>query len=980
MVRADLEKTVTAPSTQSPSNNPLDIVEGYIVDSSAQVRKNAASALTILAATDARALDVLVHMLLIEKDRSVQAHLESLILKLPSELSGAFLERLIASEAHGESIWLARLRMKGFGAGQEKTIEALIHLAIYGSAPTRLRITETLATLAGDEQKTAARVLLTFLKTEEHRVARETYKTLGTLRLRGSLLGYPSFLHKHGGESRASRLGTIRERLRRVWSKHGPGCIVDEPDLVARRRASFGFIWMVVGWGALGAVAMAIHLSTGSPSPPPSFYAPFVLGVAVIAGLLGFAATRGATPIGRHYSRLAAGIREAMGAALRALLPAVLVLGTVLAIVSFDPGPRNWIRILVESSLGMCLFIAAIRAGTIVAFGVMPQGRTDADEPGPGSKPPARAGEAAPRTPGPASRRPDRRSAFASSRWNFITEIVVGTAAGLVTASAFLAIARLQRAGVSLAMARVSEGLWIALLPTAAGIASAFAWIDTPGPAADDARTIDETGPKIVKYGVPVHPGRERQLYRVARATSIVLALVLLTGLGIVARRTLRATGATEQAHLAPSGETLTLPPLRIGSLPVESSFAVGFPQRVLLTIPEQPEPPATEDVPDYVIELFEWTPRGVRQGLPDCSTRTGKRTIQRADDPPRIERVLGWGCYTVSVTSTAGEAQTLGRAFNSVLDSRVPFSGDRLTSIASLATTLNVSREQGRVFSDEPATGAGVWLLSQTKKPRIDISAATAVQLFVSALPDSNTNGDAETPTLSRTVSAAPASQYPFAVEVLKDGAVVEDDALRARITLQPGSYTLELKSPEGKPLMTSGIALNMRAALQPPRVNPSKLKPLVDGAAARRAETASGYWMIGSPLPVAYHFRVNYAQDVDLNLLPVENSDPLGILPPRPIPWLLELRSGNRTGHQEELIGLGPLVTSITGPSGRRRVTLKPGDYFLLALTRTQRSRAASTLNTGVIAPANVAQEFAVVELTLNAPKTADAAAVVR
>ncbi len=482
-------------------NDPLKIVEDYTVDSSAQVRQNAASALAILAATDARALDVLVDMLLKERDGPVQAHLESQILKLPSELGGAFLDRLLAKQARG-GVWgrLARLRMKGFGEGQDKTIEALVRLAIDSSARMRMRATETLATFTGDEEKTAARVLLTFLKAEDHRVARATYEVLGTLRLKGSLLGYPSFLHKHSAESRSSALATIREYLGRVWSKHGPGCIVDEPDVVARRRASFGFIWMVVGWGALGAVAMAIYLSTGSAPPAPSFYAPFVLGVAVVGGLLGIAATRGATPIDRHYSRLAAGVREAMGGALRALLPAVLVLGTVLAMVSFDPGPRNWLRVIVESSLGMCLFIAAIRAGTIVAFGVMPQGRTDADKRVPESVPQVELGEADPRKPGSSSRRSDRRSAFASSRWNFIAQIVVGTAAGLATATVFLAIARLQRAGMTAGMARLSEGLWIVLLPTALGIASAFAWIDTPGGGADDARTIDEQRLKTIKY------------------------------------------------------------------------------------------------------------------------------------------------------------------------------------------------------------------------------------------------------------------------------------------------------------------------------------------------------------------------------------------------------------------------------------------------------------------------------------------------
>jgi hypothetical protein len=71
---------------------------------------------------------------------------------------------------------------------------------------------------------------------------------------------------------------------------------------------------------------------------------------------------------------------------------------------------------------------------------------------------------------------------------------------------------------------------------------------------------------------------------------------------------------------------------------------------------------------------------------------------------------------------------------------------------------------------------------------------------------------------------------------------------------------------------------------------------------------------------------------------------------------------------------------MTFVNAPSGRRRVTLKPGDYYLLALTRTQRSRATSPVNSGLITPITVPQEFAVVELTLNAPKTPDAAAVSR
>ncbi len=289
---------------------------------------------------------------------------------------------------------------------------------------------------------------------------------------------------------------------------------------------------------------------------------------------------------------------------------------------------------------------------------------------------------------------------------------------------------------------------------------------------------------------------------------------------------------------------------------------------------------------------------------------------------------------------------------------------------------TLNAAAEQGRVFSDDPASGTGVWLLSQTKTPRLDITAPTVVQLFLSALPASLTNGDAAPRTPSRSASPASTSSLPFAVEVLKDGAPVEDDALGERITLQPGSYTLELKASEGRPLTTSGIALNMRAALQPPPVNPSKLKPLVDGAAARRAETVSGYWMIGSQLPTAYHFRVNYAQDVELNLMSIENVDPLGIQPRAPS-WIVELRIGNRTGPQEDLIGLGQAVTSVSAPSPRRRVTLKPGDYYLLALTRTQRARAASTANSALITPTTVPQDFAVMELTLNAPKSADQAA---
>ena len=974
MVSADPETAVVAPPSPSPVNDPLKIVEDYTVDSSGQVRENAAAALVVLASTHPRALDVLAEMLLNERDDATQLRLEAQVLKLPAELAGGFLKRLLQREArNGVWPWLARLRMSGFGVGEKEPIEALIRLAIDSSGHTRSRAVNTLAGLTGDEQKAAARGLLDFLKLDDRRFARETYELLGLLRSRGSLLGHPSFLHEHEGNGGGWR-NTLRRLRGRIWGRHSPSCIVNEPDIVERRQASFGLIWMVVGWAALGAVAMAIYLSTGSPAPAPAFYAPFVLGVAVIGGLLGFAATRGATPIDRHYSRLAAGIREALAAALRALLPAVLVLGAVLALAGFDPGTRNWLRVVVETSLGICVFIAAIRAGTVVAFGVMPQGRPGPQRQPAAAKPMLERDDRLPRTSeAPGFRTTDRKSAFASSRWNFIAQIAVGTGAGLAVATVFLIIARLQRdPSVTTGMARLSEGLWIVLLPTAAGIASAFAWIDAPSGNAEDARSSDDASPKPVKFGIPIQPGRERRLYGVARVVSALLALALAFGGLAIAWMKIHANAIAEQLPIATSGQPYTHPRIPIGALPFEAAFAVGFPQRVSLDIPEQPRPPTSDTEPDFVLELFEWKPRGSSQGHPDCSSRTGKRRVQTEDDPPKIERVLGWGCYTAEVTSTAIPESGLISVVTGVLDARVAGSGNGPASRYSLAMTLNSGSDQGRVFADGAASGSGVWLLNDTRMPRIEIDAPTTLQLFLSSVP-ANLQAD-DAPAQASTAPTAGTNnseQYPFAIEIVKHSAIIEDDALRERVTLPPGSYTLELKPTEGKQLRTAGIAINMLAAQIPQRPPPSRLTPLAEGAMARPKETVSGYWAIGSQLPTAHPFRVTYAQEVEINLISIQDPDPLGLRTLRPPAWLVEVRPGTRSGVQDDLAGIASAVASVSATTPRRKVMLQPGDYYLLAITRSQRSRASSTASAGLVNPVQVSPQLGVVELTLNVPK---------
>lgn len=860
--------------------DPLTVVRTYVAHSDPTVRRNAASALTVLASEDAGAIPILVDMLLAERDPVVIRHIETELMRLGQNARltavARFLEFLDDPDRGGAAaVRLGRLRLRG--VSRERV-----------DAHTR--------------------------QDKKHGQATESRLSWRALRRRTLALW-----------------SEVRRRFRRLAALSGA------PEVAEARRITFPFVFTVVGWAALGAAVMGGYLFVSlDPSPHESFYPVLVVTVLLFAFGIGIIVAKRATPTYYHEYRAWGGAVEAGNVGLWVSPFALIGFALLTIALSLSVGVMHWIAGLVGVSLAVCGFVAAIRVGTVVAFGLfpVPSGESRLREP------PGRAASTA-------SWR-KRRERWAN--YNFLTQWMVGTSVGVLVANALLLVTRWSLGGEAPnAMTRVTEGLWVFGLPAASGIAAAFAAVDRPVFPADE--TSDGSPSRAEESEIPGRKDTtvavEKPQDSVARwPTSLarliaaaVLTVPLIGSLAIVGWAVWQWRPPLEIARSGmPGGFTNSFT-----AAPASADFRVAFPQRVRVRVPEQGMDRPPENQPDLKLKLFEWHPSGVTNGLPNCARRSNRHEVSSEDDPPAIDMFLGWGCYSVGVSEHVGEELGVSlrtstsrfAASAAVLDARTASAAGLTSEVQSrddsggpsayqLKVELNVDRREGGILPADGDLMNGVWLVERIPAERrltIPPGDPMAVLLSMSprtpkrqkpALPASAPEPPMDTDPESTQPDDTGQSIMPFLLSIWKDDTRLHEDPSINEI-LESGTYVVRVTNADqrvwngqrlGVSLLTTPVTVRRRSTLEPlpelPKASPGQ--PLVG---FREIATES-----------LLDFVVEFPQTVRMRIPPVRQVNPYAI--PRPNPPLeFHLRLESVTTAERGLGATAP-INDLPTPTG--------------------------------------------------------------
>jgi hypothetical protein len=879
--------TLPQPNQTTGSRDPIAVIRPYMVDLDPKVRANAAAALAVVATDYPTAAGALVDMWIAEKDASIVDQIERDLTALDDVAKAAVDGRLATFERDGLAerrdaarYCRGRLRLRGVGEGNLASLDALIALTAENAhRPEDMEAAQaTLAQLKGEELVRAAGALRSRLNSPNEWTREQTYALLGRLRAIGSPLGYYRTIH--AGVSPQTLPG-VRRRLSTAASL--------ARDAVAReaRRFSAGFLWTVTAWAAAGACLISIHLAaTLEAQPAATFYTAYVVAVLVSSVVLAASAVRRLSPIWLHYDRSAAAVQQTLAAAAWVLGPALIGVGILLVWISYSNRLTNWVVALVAAPLSISLFVAIIRLGTILGFGLI------------GGERQLSGGTSFQRF-------------WYSGRGRGVLQTLVGASCGVLTTALLLWLARRLHPHPDIdEVSRLIEGMWLFLTPTSAAIAAAFSLVDhSAAVRAPDPRQAARAFEANLAAGVR-HPA---ELYRSVRTTITprrVLALALLVPLGI-------ALGlvANDVRNLKPRID-MALPgqPVialqSITDMPTRRDFRVAFPQRIVATIPEQQrESPSSGSTPDLSLTLIEWTPSGTGADgrEPDCTRRTNRRVVAE-EDRPTIDRYLGWGCYSLEVTSP-DRATGIGR-FSSVglvLDLRaLQAAGQSLGGGArerrdgqyTLRLELNAGKEPSTRNADF-GDGSTVHLLNQVpadqklvvRNPAAVLITASPQVLRGAAEPRADESVAEEPSESADVVTPEPSGRrgdQPLRLELFKGSDLIDqgraDEPTIERV-LTPGEYVIRVGGPlrraKGDVRMEHPVALNVLSARRP---------GLGAGTEPRYEPTLA--WPIPARLPAFYEFDVTDRQTVVLEIPAVFDWTPFKPGPSTRIRYVLELR----------------------------------------------------------------------------------------
>jgi hypothetical protein len=945
---------VQTPTTQTGSRDPIAVIRPYIVDLDPKVRANAAAALAVVSTDYPAAAGALVDMWIAEKDAAIIDQIERDLITVGADARETVYARLTALEhdslqerRDAARYCRGRLRLRGIGEGKPESLDALIALtAEHGHRPEDVeQARAVLARLDGDEMLRAAAALRARLQSPDESTRDHTYALLGRFRANGSPLGYYRTLQA-GPTPEVPRglVALVRNFRQRVSTA---GSIWRDQAAREARRFSAGFLWTVIPWAAAGACVMSIHLAaTLEPRPVATFYTVYVVAVLVSSVALAASAVRRLSPIWLHYDRGAAGLQQALAAATWVFGPALLGVGILLASISFSNRLTNWVAALVAAPLSISVFVAIIRLGTILGFGLVGRKR--------------HMGEVT-----------AWRRLWYSRRVRSVMQTLAGASCGVLTTAALLWLARHghPRTHNIDEVSRLIEGMWLFLTPTSAAIAAAFSSVDHfPDPRAEGTRPWRSTN---ANWSTFVRD--PAQVYRSVRTTITprrVLAVALLVPLGIALALVVNDVRTWKpRIEMAPPGQTITALQA-ITEIPTRRDFRVAFPQRVIATIPEQQlENPSSGSTPDLSLTLIEWTPSGtsVDGRAPDCTRRTNRRVVAE-ENKPRIDRYLGWGCYSLEAGSL-DRAPGIGR-FSSVglvLDVRAQQASgrplgagvsdrERLEGQYTLKLDLNAGKEK------EPSTknaafgdGSTVHLLKRVpadQKLIVHSPSAVLVTATPQILRSPESRPDepiaeepSESPDADNSEPSVRTGDQRLRLELLSGNDLIDrgkpDEPSIERI-LSPGEYLIRVVGPptpvKGDTPMEHPVALNVLSARRP---------VIGDGTPPRYEPTLA--WPIPARLPAFYEFELPARQTVAVQIPAVFDWAPFNPGGSVRIRYVLELRRVKgqpgitQSGFESDVVERVPVVGD--GDQIIQRV-LDPGRYRCIvsvptntgAQTRTQ------------------------------------------
>ena len=827
--------TVPTPNQPSGSRDPIAVIRPYMVDLDPKVRANAASALAVVSTDYPAAAGALVDMWIAEKDASIVDQIERDLATLDVAARAAVDGRLttferdsLAERRDAARYCRGRLRLRGIGEGNPESLDALIALTAENAhrPEDTERALAALAQLKGDEMSRAAGALRARLHSQHEWTRDQTYALLGRLRATGSPLGYYRTIQAGVSPQAPPRAGgshtLVRDVRRRLSTA---GSLARDAAAREARRFSAGFLWTVTAWAAAGASLISIHLAaTLEAQPAATFYTVYVVAVLVSSVALAASAVRRLSPIWLHYDRGAAAVQQAFAAAGWVLGPALIGVGILLASISFSNRLTNWIVALVAAPLSISVFVAIIRLGTILGFGLVGGERQLPDV-----------------TP--------LRRLWYSRRVRGVLETLVGASCGVLATAVLLWLARRLHPHADIdEVSRLIEGLWLFLTPTSAAIASAFSLVDHfPVTRAADqrqaARASDANRATAMR--------NPAELYRSFRTTITprrILAVALLVPLGMALALVIDDVRTWKpRIDMAPPGQTVTALQ-SITDLPTRRDFRVAFPQRVVATIPEQLlESSSAGSRPDLSLTLIEWTPgTGTGGREPDCTRRTNRRVVGE-EDRPTIDRYLGWGCYSleagspdrvsgISRFSSVGlvldvrALQAAGRSLGTDAPDR-----ERMDGQYTLKLELNAGKEK------EPSTknadfgdGLTVHLLEQVpteQKLVVRNPAAVLVSASPQILRAADSRQDkpiAEAATepaeVDNSEPASPSADRSLRLELFKGTELIDqgrpDEPTIERV-LTPGEYVVRVGGPptraKGGSRMEHPVALNVLSVRRP-------------------------------------------------------------------------------------------------------------------------------------------------------------------
>jgi hypothetical protein len=829
--------------------NAIGLVRAYVSKPDPRVRRNAIAALAAIGGDDA--IEALVDLALKERERDVLHDAEKALVTLDGS-AGTVRRRLIARlKAHPSATadlvpLIVQLRSKGARWSDPEIMGVLVSAAQDGGtmASTAERI---LAEQHGGDAVHIVNELRRRLESAHVDERERAYALLGRLRRRGAEAAAPEAYAR----SSPRRPGDLlkRETWKRLWRwTRMVGSVATSPQAMARRPISWSLVWAAIGGTATAAVMVALYLaSTLTPEAPGEFYPVLLLVTPILGFMLSVLATRWATPAYLQFDRVTSAIIDAVAAGLWVLLPVLFTLGALLFLLGLKEDIIGWTILLVFGTAVTCTFVGAIRLGSAIGFGGLVAFGANASSP---------IGRSSRRASMPEHIRPRRKVLNAIAQW------VTGTAAGLIVLGVTLFLGRrLFPPDTHRSLSLLIEGLWVTLVPTAAGIAGAFAVLDWP--AAESEKDLDQQ-----------RGNRARWLQRAACwALIAVFAGSLVAGV-------VRAASRTQPTDIAVAGEDSRRDQL-ISRFPTTTYFRAGFLQKVQIEMPGD----ESRDRSPFGLDLYQHRAIGrTEDGLPICDQRSDRMLLGMADGPQRLEQWLGWGCYSVDVIELSGEsAAGVRESIIQALEARASRGGivaiSEGANVVQLRTVLNAAKDRPVKLAD----GNPSWRIeSLPSTMKIEITQPTTLLARLS--PPSDFRGRRATAT---TAGPSPAGSVtveedkPEFVLTLstESGDKIVEVQTRPRTTpnpepmlafvsaaVVPGTYTLQVeRADKKKELKERFLTVDLLMEGAPPPAPEKVTLPPFEAAvpAAAPGQVLAGAWAV-TTVPQRFKFAVKFPQTI--------------------------------------------------------------------------------------------------------------------